>query len=364
MNEPSKERIAAALALAEAVDRQEKRGGMPLDMSIDVVNAYAAYSATAPKLRTRSEVDVAIVETVRDNLSGGPYHSTTVCSQLVRLCAEPVTDDAPEPMCTVHGNVEHGREAEELRSGIEELIREGDQVSVTQLQRLLDEVDARDSLAFSERAAEFTEARARIAELERNQVTPAMVAEFESGKQQRDELRQLADSAKALNATLSTECARFAQQLVEARDRVAELEHEAVDLRADIAHLSSRLRYVNPCERRHLTEAEDALCAHFVHLDQRGWGMPFERDYRLGDAAALANAVCDERQQPAATKAFEPSGASIFAEDDHDPERCSCEEAERLREAGKLALAFLNDCSFEPEGEAHIAREALRKALS
>jgi hypothetical protein len=61
--------------------------------------------------------------------------------------------------CTVYAkycrehNFVHGAEAEELRQGVEKLIAaasETRKVSVTSLRRLLDRVDARDSLAFRE----------------------------------------------------------------------------------------------------------------------------------------------------------------------------------------------------------------------
>lgn len=50
--------------------------------------------------------------------------------------------------CTLHGDAPHGKEAEELRSGIEALMRLYlVLVPVDKLQRLLDRVNARDSLA-------------------------------------------------------------------------------------------------------------------------------------------------------------------------------------------------------------------------
>jgi hypothetical protein len=54
--------------------------------------------------------------------------------------------------CPEHDNAVHGREAEELRAGIEKLISESAGSSVTdrQLHRLLDRTDARDSVAFLE----------------------------------------------------------------------------------------------------------------------------------------------------------------------------------------------------------------------
>lgn len=64
--------------------------------------------------------------------------------------------EIPKSECTIYDTYcsrhefHHGAEAEELRSGIEKLIAEGDQVCCWQLQRLLDRVDARDSLAYLE----------------------------------------------------------------------------------------------------------------------------------------------------------------------------------------------------------------------
>ena len=81
--------------------------------------------------------------------------------------------------CPVHANAAHGGEAEELRSGVEKILElsydspielRGDSICA-ELQRLLDRVDARDSLAWIERHDEKHEAevrrlRSRIAELE------------------------------------------------------------------------------------------------------------------------------------------------------------------------------------------------------
>lgn len=61
--------------------------------------------------------------------------------------------------CVVHALALHGKEAEELRRGIEKILSDyglpetssHDGLLVKQLQRLLDRVDARDSLAYLER---------------------------------------------------------------------------------------------------------------------------------------------------------------------------------------------------------------------
>jgi ribA/ribD-fused uncharacterized protein len=52
--------------------------------------------------------------------------------------------------CAVHNGANHGGEAEELRSGIEALIKHDLHVTSSDLQSLLDRVDARDSLAYLE----------------------------------------------------------------------------------------------------------------------------------------------------------------------------------------------------------------------
>ena len=63
-----------------------------------------------------------------------------------------------ENVCVIGGeecprhNYAHGREAEELRAGVERLMARSDhkKVSSADLQKLLDRVDARDSLAYLE----------------------------------------------------------------------------------------------------------------------------------------------------------------------------------------------------------------------
>ena len=67
--------------------------------------------------------------------------------------------------CNAHAGVVHGGEAEELRRGIEELLRGACASCGDQLARLLDRVDARDSLAFVQQQAEVRALRARVADL-------------------------------------------------------------------------------------------------------------------------------------------------------------------------------------------------------
>jgi len=87
-------------------------------------------------------------------------------------------DTLKRKACPVHADQEHGGEAEELRKGIERILAAfPDKASRRvrwmrdELQHLLDDVDARDSLAWLERHDEKREAevnrlQARIAELE------------------------------------------------------------------------------------------------------------------------------------------------------------------------------------------------------
>ena len=74
--------------------------------------------------------------------------------------------------CPVHQGLLHGGEAEELRSGIEKILAESDLDPIdlrASLQALLDDVDARDSLAHLERgnSTKTRDARMRLAHLER-----------------------------------------------------------------------------------------------------------------------------------------------------------------------------------------------------
>lgn len=75
--------------------------------------------------------------------------------------------NAVQPICAVHFGAVHGGEAEELRRGIERIIAQSDYRAVKgQLIRLLDSVDARDSLAHVE---ELDALKARVADLEERQ---------------------------------------------------------------------------------------------------------------------------------------------------------------------------------------------------
>lgn len=77
--------------------------------------------------------------------------------------------------CLVHGDVAHGGEAEELRKGIETIVQKYQRVDydcdhglddvISALNRLLDNVDARDSCAWGERHDKKRDAE--VAELHR-----------------------------------------------------------------------------------------------------------------------------------------------------------------------------------------------------
>jgi hypothetical protein len=71
-------------------------------------------------------------------------------------------DEIENGTCARHAGQQHGLEAEELRHGVEDILRNTDWKDMrAELQRLLDETDARDSLAYLERRDEqLAEARA------------------------------------------------------------------------------------------------------------------------------------------------------------------------------------------------------------
>lgn len=81
-----------------------------------------------------------------------PSVSCDYCGRSVDPDEEEIRCSSCIKLCTVHADSEHGWEAEELRHGLEELIKGGDDVSAKDIQRLLDRVDACDSLAYLERA--------------------------------------------------------------------------------------------------------------------------------------------------------------------------------------------------------------------
>ena len=103
------------------------------------------------------------VDSARGYLQTGP--ACGAASQLARNFAEALVQIADRCVvgvpCARHGGAVHGQEAEELRVGVEQLLKnisdvdDGDGASVLQAVRkalifLLDVIDARDSLAFRE----------------------------------------------------------------------------------------------------------------------------------------------------------------------------------------------------------------------
>lgn len=115
MADPSKERIAAALALAEAVDRwSAKMGtftgsveGRVTDDSEEwsaTCETLTAFRATAPKLRTRAEVDAEIVSRFRSAYASGSLVGSLV--EIGELCREETA-----PQCDECGLVQGTPEA-------------------------------------------------------------------------------------------------------------------------------------------------------------------------------------------------------------------------------------------------------------
>ncbi len=103
MTTPTPERIAAALALAEAADVWLSSLKFAADaVAPNVLDRHRAYRATAPKpLRTRAEVDAEIAAVVRAEVARGPGSDFLLTnhrgqSAVVRaLCAEPTADPPP-----------------------------------------------------------------------------------------------------------------------------------------------------------------------------------------------------------------------------------------------------------------------------
>jgi hypothetical protein len=94
MTEPSKERIAAALALAEAVDTTARIHTIQ-SVGPEIAEALNAYRATLPKLRSRSEVDRDIVYAARLAVGAIPGSGTLRdWHRLQRLCREPTSDSS------------------------------------------------------------------------------------------------------------------------------------------------------------------------------------------------------------------------------------------------------------------------------
>jgi hypothetical protein len=88
---PTPERIAAALALAEAVEDL-----FPSALPLHIKHYVDAYRATAPKpLRTRAEVDAEIGERVRLYVAAYRVQSDECAVTLRKLCQEPTADPKP-----------------------------------------------------------------------------------------------------------------------------------------------------------------------------------------------------------------------------------------------------------------------------
>ncbi len=97
MTTPTPERIAAALALAEADDFHERHPS--LDAAYKAHDAaLKAYRATAPKLRTRAEVDAEIATVVRMAYGAGSVQvrsgAVNMTGRIEALCAERTMADA------------------------------------------------------------------------------------------------------------------------------------------------------------------------------------------------------------------------------------------------------------------------------
>lgn len=92
-----------------------------------------------------------------DSLSSESFEGRRIAEALVQLAGTCVIGVA----CERHGGAVHGREAEELRAGVERITRQDFDAEDLRddLRRMLDDVDARDSLAFLEATDGLDEAR-------------------------------------------------------------------------------------------------------------------------------------------------------------------------------------------------------------
>lgn len=112
---------------------------------------------------TGAELEM-VIESARDfiasqRLAPGEFggFERRIAEALVQLAGTCVIGIA----CERHGGAVHGREAEELRAGVERIIGQDFDAEDLRddLRRMLDEVDARDSLAFLEATDGLDEAR-------------------------------------------------------------------------------------------------------------------------------------------------------------------------------------------------------------
>lgn len=152
-------------------------------------------------------------------LAGNPSKAGARIAELEARLA-----DAEGEGCTLHGDAPHGKEAEELRKGIELLMGKWASVHRRELQALLDRVAARDSLAHLRANEELAAARAKVAELEAlfqqtHGCHVSWVLAAKDRERERDEARE--------------QVAHF-ERVFAAKGRSAELEKYAADVEADL----------------------------------------------------------------------------------------------------------------------------------
>lgn len=149
--------------------------------------------------------------------------------------------------CPVHEGSFHGGEAEELRAGIEKIIGDLDldidHEAKVQLQRLLDAVDARDSLGHLERGDIVADLRTQVANRDRSiesltSRTSELLGMVASLRTQHDaDAARIAGLEAAANRRLTERDARIDEVAAEAQSERAKREHieaaarEVLDLR-------------------------------------------------------------------------------------------------------------------------------------
>lgn len=145
-------------------------------------HAEQHFAAERRDLKERADKAEASIVRIHASINGrAPHDRMDQCvEEWIADAKETIADYETEveglkAHCTVHNDSVHGAEAEQLRSRLEKLIHENQDfedegLGASEIRRILDDVDACDSLAFLEQAKakneELDRLRSRVRELE------------------------------------------------------------------------------------------------------------------------------------------------------------------------------------------------------
>jgi hypothetical protein len=181
-------------------------------------------------------VDVeALVKRMRAHISRSVREDNLV--QLTRDEARALFDEVENGTCRRHANQKHGAEAEELRRGIERVLKTveyaaGYQGIRASLQTLLDAVDARDSLAYLEsRDEQMLVLTAALDEALNGWRQLTGLAGI-PGQLEREHIARIAQ-LRALTSRESTALSYLRNEIRELRARVEERDREIARLRSE-----------------------------------------------------------------------------------------------------------------------------------